>query len=70
MCSGDRGGDLVEQRLEDVTVGLVDEEYAGRSLPQGTGCPKPPPTIMIRGSRAVVAELECMVNSSEVGRPC
>src|SRR5215831_3941849 len=32
--------------------------------------PKPPPTMMIRGSRAVVAELESMVSSSEVGRPC
>src|SRR6516165_11098696 len=32
--------------------------------------PKPPPTMMIRGSRAVVAELESMVSSSEFGRPC
>src|SRR5262245_49708804 len=31
--------------------------------------PKPPPTMMIRGSRAVVAELESMVSSSEFGRP-
>ena len=39
MCSGDedRGGHLVEERLEDVVVGLVDEEHAGRSLPQGAG---------------------------------
>src|SRR5215475_15088067 len=32
--------------------------------------PKPPPTMMIRGSRAVVVELESMVSSSKVGRPC
>ena len=33
----DRGGDLVEERLEDVVVGLVDEEHAGLTLPQGAG---------------------------------
>src|SRR5262249_57763427 len=32
--------------------------------------PKPPPTMMIRGSRAVVVALESMVSSSEFGQPC
>src|SRR5262249_46383158 len=32
--------------------------------------PKPPPTMMIRGSGVVVAEFESMIKSSEVGRPC
>ena len=33
----DRGGHLVEERLEDVVVSLVDEEHAGLTLPQGAG---------------------------------
>ena len=33
----DRGGHLVEERLEDVVVGLVDQEHAGLTLPQGAG---------------------------------
>src|SRR5262249_32738129 len=32
-----RGGDLVQEWLEDVVVGLVDEEHMGRSLLQGAG---------------------------------
>src|SRR5215469_11796488 len=32
--------------------------------------PKPPPTMMIRGSRAVVVELESMVSASKLYRPC
>ena len=33
----DRGSHLVEERLEDVVVRLVDEEHAGLTLPQGAG---------------------------------
>ena len=33
----DRGGHLVEERLEDVVVGLVDQEHAGLTLTQSAG---------------------------------